>query len=817
MILFFGDVAGADRHQVGGKGYQLARLFQAGFPVPPGFIITADAFRAFCRAANLDGLFAEMMGGGDLRAVSESLQAGSDEAELAPALVAAIRDAHLSLGKKKVVVRSSALVEDGEEVSFAGQYESILNVSDEEELLAAVRRCWASLWSPGALSYLRDMIPHACIPRMAVVVQEMVQVSQAGVVFTLDPTGGFDDVVIVEAVDGSGTLLVSGEVTPYRHVVRKRDGGIESENGGLDRGRLAAVFELAQQVESWARQPQDLEWAYDQAGSLRLLQARPISQSARAQPIVRWTRDNVGEVIPGPVTPLSWSVLDPLGNHSFVRVLRRLRVSDVPTEGMFGRFYGRVYFNRTLFEAVMSRFYPSCVGWRAFPRLLRTFARAGLLLHSLPGESQEAMESISAQFLQDGCLPLENGLQGDALDQLKVWQQLEMSAMQVHLAATVMAQLLYEVLNKVLNRRCDGRITAAMLTGELTRIQSAEAGERLRTLARLIRRDDELRSLLLTAPPGDLSSHLSKTEAGRALWRRIEDFLQEYGHCAVEEFELAMPRWRDDPTMVLSALQAQVQAAEVEKKAAPGEAKQRNIAEVEKRLTWPELMVFRRLLEQTETYTAIRENLKYHLIIAHSQMRDLFLALAERLVAAGWLADREDIFHLTVDEVDALVRGALTPDEAADRVGLRRREWRAVQNIIPPSAFDQLSNGRLRPVHPSPSANADVPLLQGLAASPGSYVGPARVLRDVRGGAFLEPGEVLVASAISPGWSPLLAMAGALVTEIGGTLSHCAIISREYGLPAVLNIANATRHIETGRLVHVDGYTGTVRLLGEEE
>lgn len=781
IILTLDEASGRDH--AGGKGYTLARLRQAGFPVPPGFVVAAAA---------LD----------------------ENEGEMSPPLAAAICDAYRALGKGAVAVRSSALAEDGDAASFAGQYETFLNVSGCDALLAAVRRCWALLRSERALAYRRHLGRDESVPAMAVVVQRMVPAAQSGVSFTLDPVSGQGDVVIVEAVSGTGESLVSGQAAPDRYVVRREDAPSEIAGGLLDEKRLSAVVSLARQVEAWAARPQDVEWALDGAGRIYLLQARPITAAPRkqvfsvsegasaspetAKPGLYWTRDNVGEVLPDPVTPLSWSVLDSLGNSAFASLLRRLGVGDYPDAGLFARFYGRVYFNQTLFQGMMSRFYPSRAGWRAAPRLVVTALRALFLLWRLPAES----ERVSAAIRERGRFE----------EDLSSCRRLGVAVMEVHLAVSVMAELLYQALDKLLARWAGGTTSAAALTTGLGGVRSAEAGQALAALAEQVRQDESLRVLVLTTDPQALPARLSETEVGRAFWTRVEDFLSEHGHSAAQEFELATPRWRDDPAIILRALQASVRAGK-KSAAGPGRTRRETVAQVEKRLNWPRRVIFRRLLRWAQTFTIIRENLKYHFVIAHSRLRDLYLALADRLVASGRLGEPDDIFFLTTGQVAELAEGKLA---ASDIVASRRWAWKVEQETVPPLAFEQTGDGRLRPVslHAGPDSDG-AQLLRGFAASPGSYTGRARVLRSPTDGDGIEPGEVLVAPATSPGWAPLFLTAGALVTEIGGVLSHGAIIAREYGLPAVLNVAGATRHIRSGQLVRVDGTRGVVQLLEE--
>ncbi|HHH40855.1 MAG TPA: hypothetical protein ENK56_02480 [Chloroflexi bacterium] len=807
-------IEGAHRPRVGGKGYALSRLRQAGFPVPPGFVVTADAYRAFVAANGLGPLLAEALIADDPVAAARA-QAAFQEAEMPSEIAAAIGRAYRAMGAGPVAVRSSAVAEDGDDASFAGQYETVLEVIGEGVLLAAVRRCWASLWSARALAY-RRALGLETEPAMAVVVQRMVDAAQAGVAFTRDPVSGRRDVVVVEAVAGSGERLVSGEAKPRRYVVRREEEGTALGDGLLDGTRLAAVVRLARRVEAWAGRPQDVEWAVDRAGRVYLLQARPVTAAGPPRrAAVRWTRDNVGEVIPDPVTPLSWSVLEPLTNGAFRGVLRRLGVGQLPGR-LFARFYGRVYLNQTLFQAVMSRFYLSRAGWLALPRLAWTGLCTLRQLLRLPGEAREAGEAVRERaWLEEGMDPsvlVPVGL----LARIDGWHRLERVVMEVHLAVTTVAELLYQALDKGLSRWGDGSVTVATLTAGLTGVRSAEVGRALAELARWVRRDGDLCALVCGIPPGLLRDRLAETGPGRALWARIEAFLAEHGHGAEREFELAAPRWREDPTPLLAALQAQVRAADREIASDPIARRLAATARIERRLGPAERLLFRLLLRRAQIFTQAREDLKYHFVLAHDRLRKLYRALGVRLAAEGYLVGEEDVFFLTVEEVVELVGGGLPGEEVRRRAIGRRRMWEGYRRVVAPPAIEE-EGGRVRPVEAEGAGAGDGLLLRGLAASPGTYIGRARVVRTLEEGAGMEPGEVLIALATSPGWAPLLVAAGALVTEIGGTLSHGAIIAREYGLPAVLNVPGATRHIHTGQLVRVDGSLGTVRLLEERE
>ncbi len=835
VVCFLEEVGADAREYVGGKAYTLARLLQAGFPVPPGFVVTTTAYRAFL-AANLTA---------NDPMDDDRRQALFLEGRMPSELIAAFRLAYRVLGPGgPVAVRSSASDEDGVTFSFAGQYETVLNVTDFDGLLDAIRHCWASLDTARVESYRQRFRLGESCPAMAVLVQRMVPATLSGVAFTMDPVSGRQDVVVIEVVRGGGEALVSGQVTPRRYVISKVD--TTADVGGVMDGCLSSVVEMVQRIETWAGSPQDVEWAWVEREEplLYVLQARPVTQSADVATGRRilWTRDNVGEVIPDPVTPLSWSLLNPLGNRAFARLMHRLGAGSYPDDGLFGRFYGRVYFNQTLFQEMMERFYPSLGGWRAAPRLMMTALRVIALLLHLPAESRQALRAVRARRQVEAAEPvgLESLLIADLQTRLEIWRRLEIEVMVVHLAVSVMGELFCQAVDKLLAWWDAGEdsVNAATLTGRLKGVLSAEVGQALANIADDVWRDARLRQCVLTSPPAALATCLEEMEAGRRLLTRLSRFLEEHGHSTAQEFELAAPRWRDDPTPVFVALQAHVRyrIAASEREIPSPDPATIFTEGLERRMGILKRGVFRRVLHQARSLLAWRENLKYHFVIAHSRLRELYLALAARLVAAGCLERREDIFFLTADEIDELVDGAMIEEggtgggdgnlSCADLVCERRRQWEQDCQRPSPTACIHIqgTDRQPYPLDALPSAPATAPtsndargpLLRGVAASPGVYTGRACVLSTPGDGSRLRPGDVLIAPAVSPGWGPLLLAAGALVTEIGGVLSHGAIIAREYGLPAVLNVPDVVTCIQPGQWVQVDGSQGTVRLLEGE-
>ncbi|MBN1217457.1 MAG: hypothetical protein JXM69_00895 [Anaerolineae bacterium] len=859
-----------DVKQVGGKAKNLGRLLQAGFAAPPGFCLTIAAYHHHLAANDLVDKIASILAGSHLSDHEKANQVRHMivAADLPPDLRDAALKAyhHLTLGKSPcpVAVRSSAITEDTAQASFAGQHDSFLDVGDQETLLTNIKYCWASLWTVRSLTYRNFMRPDNPQAGLAVIVQQMVPADRAGVVFTTNPLTGAPEIVL-EAVAGLGEHLVSGQVTPDRYRVDKQTWAIievqptRGHQPILDTVELQQLAHLAVQVEDHFGQPQDIEWAQNNSHTY-LLQTRPITTLTRPHFVDTsgqldmtallnyadeansqiWTDDNVGEVIPGVVTPFSWSVLDPLGNGAFNGFLRRIGVRDYPGAGLFGRFYGRVYFNQSQFQRMMHRFYPSrmCQGHagrfrligfiRVVPALFETGLRTLFLILMLPREVERYTRAIPRQ-LKDS--PAPGVLTGQELwAEAEQWRQKGQKVLSVHLAVSILAILFYNLLDKLVSRWSNRTVETAHLVGGLPGIKSAAMGRDLAALVTQVKADAALQECLLTASPDTLADCINALPFDHHFRRRFEQFLDNHGHASLREFELAFPRWREDKTYVLTVLQGHLHAQAPGRQTASIEIQQikcRNAT----RAMWrylgigPRRFIFEILLLWTQHFSVGRENAKYTFVMVHSHLRSLYLALAGHLVAQGTLADTAEIFYLTKEEVAAFLNQKINREELARTVAHRRIEQDHYQAEVTtlPKVVEQRPDGALQPLvlhsngSPEKTDGTNRIILPGVAASPGRVTGRARVIFDPLDSTRLEHGEILVVPSTNPAWAPLLLNASALVTDIGGLLSHGAIIAREYGLPAVLNVSNATRRIRTGQLILVDGVKGVVQLFEEGE
>jgi rifampicin phosphotransferase len=846
---------------VGRKAFNLARLVQAGYPVPPGFCLTAEAFHRFWQANHL----AEIKEIQALNKGSENLKHEEimleylDRAKFPGELSRAIHEAYQALTlddpQIKVAVRSSGRMEDGAGASFAGQYDTYLNICGLEELAAGIKRVWASLLFRRAVNYTSQVNEDGQEESLPVLVQQMVHPEFSGAAFSLNPTTGLSEVVI-EAVPGLGEALVSGDQTPERYLVDRETLKVSefnpAEDGktGISKETVRDITELVLKVEQFFGCPQDVEWAVVE-GKLYLLQSRTITGLGSINRLVSngqvdmemllrrteetgseiWTDDNVGEVFPEAVTPLTWSVLEPVGNQAFQKFLIRIGINIFPASGLVGRFYGRVYFNQSQFQRLMNRFYPSRL--KRKERWSSSYIKAALALgksalHTLiwlpilPIASRKAAARMASDI--HSAPTQEINQPGSLIEEIESWSKKEAKLMEDHLSITIFASLLYALLEKIVPVWSSGRVDTASLTTGITGMKSAEMGEALAALAAAANGEPLFLACIEESPPESLQLCLEKLSPSGAFRQSFKAFLDNHGHASSQEFELAYPRWREDPLQVLARLKTHLHSRQSANNLSVQERQQLVRVQAEKEMgkvlgLSPKWVIFRILLKLVQTYSVERENLKYLFVQAHDRLRQLYLLLADKLVHSGQLLDPDDIFYLTHQEIISLQRADISPGEGSYRAAARRREYRQHVEIgeKAPRLVEQRRDGSLNPLDEADASVASmggsIRILHGVAASAGRVTGKARVIKDPEEASSLQSGEILVARSTNPSWTPLFLNAGALVTEIGGMLSHGAIVAREYGLPAVLNVKGVTGLIKNGQMITVDGHRGIVQVL----
>ena len=821
-LLPFEEITPADADRMGGKARSLAELTRAGLPVPPGFCLTADAYRRLYPR----GLDTEQP------------------------LRQAILDQYQRLGCGPVAVRSSATFEDSAGASFAGQQETVLGVEGAGALCDAIERCWRSLHGERAVAYRRKLGTPGETPAMAVVVQRMVPAEVAGVLFTRDPLDETGRRMLVEAARGLGEAVVSGRAEPDRFHIDRDSGEILERHPGreqtrrtphgeeevpperrgafcLSPGQLAELAALGRRVEQLCGAPRDIEWAFAD-GKFWLLQARPITAAgafereqvrreevgharAKADPGgTVWVRLNLAEVLPEP-TPMTWSVVRHLlsGGGAMGRMYRDFGASPDPAVGAetaFDLIAGRPYCNLSRMPRLQFRHPPAEYPFAAYredprraldPRPVLNPLRGGVMAwfrlpatvwqlvriqRRLHRAARTFADHFRAEVIPAFVAETEAAAARD-LSALRPPELVEALHREIRrtlvefgresLKPTVLADFAWDALREVLRRRLgEERLAGALVE-----------------LSRGARPD----------PGADLPAALADLRAGRL---DGDEFLRRFGHRGEQEMELSRPRWAEQPhgpERLAGRCPVPEAGGNLPMAGDPDGAWER-IAD-EAKLTAFLRGALAERVRWLRTYLGLRETAKHYLMLGYAQIRRTLVELDRRFGLSG------GIFFLTLEDLPRLLKGEDVATTIAER---RRRRSIALSLEVPPVLFSDDLDAIGRPA-PAPTEGEH---FQGVPLSAGVAEGPALVLTH--------PGEadppagpyVLVCPSTDPAWVPLFLSAKALVMETGGVLSHGAIVAREFGLPAVAGLPGVVRRLRSGQRLRVDGGRGRVTVSG---
>jgi pyruvate,water dikinase len=828
------DIRATDIDTAGGKGANLGELIAARFAVPDGYVLTAAAYRAAARAAKVDptkpGDAADR-----LRAVA-----------IPRAVAAAATEAYAALGAGKVAVRSSATAEDLPGASFAGQQDTFLDVERPDALLDAVRRCWASLWNERAVAYRAQHGIGDEGLALAVVVQRMVDASAAGVMFTADPISGRRRTVVIDAARGLGEAVVSGAVDPDHYVVNPGTGRIKvreirHERPVLTDAVVQALADVGRRIEDELGSPQDVEFAVDDDDRVWIVQSRPITtlyplpeDGSREDRV--YFSISVAQGYFDPITPMGTEpfvaigrgvggafadrrnpaaarsplimacerpfvdvtpvLRDPLGREF---LLRATSVGEARSSVVFGKLAEDPRFRsrRRLPIKSIRRIVPAILRSR-IPlyaiRLLRSPTRA---------RTRTIREIERATRLE----PRPEMTAAERLDTFEDLMRRGLPFVFPRLLGLVVAGMLsYVAVGRLLGSRAT-RDELLTLTRGLPHNPTTEMDLALWALAREIRADGPSAEWMAERTPTQLADAYGAGDAPPVVQTGLVRFLERYGFRSVGEIDLGVARWSEDPTHLLGAIanylhladDALAPDAQFEQGARDAEAMMVTLLG---RVHGPRRILLRFFLGRARALMGSRELPKFTLILRiFTPLRELLRPVGEELAALGRLERPDDVYFLTVAEARAAIDGSDThATVAAHRAAFVREQGR---RRIPRVLLSDGTDAEVALVEVIPGS------LRGSPASPGAVTGKARVIHSPRG-AQLQPGEILVAPSTDPGWTPLFLTAGGLVMEMGGMMSHGAVVAREYGIPAVVGVANVTERIATGDTITVDGSSGVV-------
>jgi rifampicin phosphotransferase len=844
LVKTLDSITAADAPLVGGKAYNCARLRQAGFPVPDGFVLLAEDASAVSHASAVE--------------LEEALRRWPEDTLFA--------------------VRSSAADEDGAGHSFAGIHETKLNVR-REAVMYAVEACKASVMSPQALAYRRTQGLSTDALKTGVLVQAMIRPVTSGVAFTINPVTGAKDELVVSASWGLGEALVAGHVEPDEFRLRKSDasrlssyiGGklyrVMSEGGvsrlaetseteraqpSLSEGQLRELAALLVRIEAHYGAPQDIEWCHDGA-QFWIVQSRPVTAAAvpaeaQAHDSVdlEWTRANAREVLPDLPSPQVLSALDDILNRAMLAYYGRLAAPVSELGPMMKSFYGRPYFNLSQFRRVclMTGSAPASVMrgmghegeikpedeeakrpplgalLRVLPDLLRiawSQLNVGRLVRRALAEIEEDMAHIAAhdpRAMSDA----------EIVAFLERWNSVTTERMTVIfvMAGVVIYETELQKICRQVGFPPERLIHTYLATGEKS--VSAQQGLDLLGLANQARSEERARDYFKHTESFD---NFREALRGTEFLRRFELFLQKYGHRGNYESDWALPRYSEEPAPLLFAVGAHVRAPECP---TPQEiiARQEREAtearrEFENKLSRAQRLFIqprvRWLLRRAKQMYVWRELCRSEMMRPPSALRPWLLLMAERFVERDLIDERDDYFFLTREEIASGVADTERAAQFRSIVAARKADLESWRNLEMPLLMRE---SELPSLLRRAAATAALPRnhlreLRGLCVSAGCVEGEVLVMRDASEFARMKRGAILVAPATDPSWTPLFTLASGVIVEVGGTLSHASTVAREYGLPALANLKDATKLLRDGDRVRLDAANGLVEILSRRE
>ncbi|MEW6619224.1 MAG: PEP/pyruvate-binding domain-containing protein [bacterium] len=873
---------------VGSKGAKLGEMKKAKFPVPPGFCITADAYEYYLQYNEIQDEIVKIVKDtfisfsslkSEAYKIKNLILSGHIPLELRNEIISAY---HKLRGY--VSIRSSATYEDLSITSSAGIYDTYLNIIGENEVLKKVVEVFASLWSERAISYREAKFSKnevtIGIPKMAVIIQQMISAQVSGIIFTSNPV---DKDLVIEGSFGLGEIIVKGKVTPDRYVINKRTLKISEKTLStkdvmiipdqspnqvsmgvleiyvpqekkdrqilLDR-EIKKLARLGLNIERYYRVPQDIEWAYNK-GKFYILQTRPVT--AIPEKVTIWSNFNWNEIIPGVLSPFTWSMLNEVIQNMIKHIMRKFGFPPVELPPIIELLYGRVYWNMnnllevfkdlSFFEEIGGKEAILAVGEKVpnfrikiilmclqifrfnIFKLLNVIYKISCIFFKMHRDIEKVYFQVRKTFDKFEKVDLSK----ISLEELLSFRILySEEAKEVMLANVLGGGLVissYQLLGKITKRWLDdkdGILQAKLIGGMLD--ETVKMDIEIWKLAQKASTSEYINSIFSERNEEEIISLLKEKGEGREFLIKLKEFLSEYGHRCSMEYDFMVPRWIEEPRFILSMIKNYLKNKVSEEGLVVNPIRHlKNKAIEQEKIILKSLeklssgifnklfpikrFIFKKAIQNLQRNHSLRETPKFYAMMLWMAARMMILEVGNRLFEEGVLLSKDDIFFLNINETRKLVKGEFSKKKALQLVTERRQEYEHNLKLKPPSIIRSDSFLTFEEEKLESSS-----YLEGVGVSPGKVTGKARIIFDINKSWNLRKGEILVVPYTDPAWTPLFLIAAGVITDIGGLLSHGAIIAREYGIPAVMGVKNGTKTIEEGRTITVDGNEGRVYL-----
>ncbi|MFL5592420.1 MAG: PEP/pyruvate-binding domain-containing protein [Ktedonobacteraceae bacterium] len=822
-VLRLSDAQAKDTRLVGGKAAHLAALLGAGFPVPDGIVITDEAFELLNKQRG--------EGQGADEGLKTKLSEDFSDAVLKKIVLFTSTNRSLSSPEEpRFAVRSSAVGEDNPRTSYAGVLVSYLNVEFAQVPHYALK-CWRSSLSDAVKSYKNILGSKFDQLRMAVVVQTMINAKVAGIAFTAHPLTLDSSKIVITMCKGLGTDAVNGRNATNDLVIERRSSGLDInasayKNTELPGDVVGHLGKTLLEIETFLGIPVDVEWAWD-GQALWILQARPITTASSgifAKDTI-WSNTNLKEVLPDIPTPATWSATSHALDHAFKQLFRAFGYNWPDSEYAVASIWGRAYMNLSRFSDAAWRLFGIAPGFiietlgGAYTRpltpegkpwvklrlsyalnLLRLWVKCNLMKGKLG--KVFAQTTDSGGVVRNRLTPQISCL--ELADLIKELQRENVTFMYYYLLLVMRAIGAYILLKKLISKQASfsaGDI-GSLLTG-LGDMPSVDMAREMISIAETALKDPGTHEWLLRKDWGSWCESL----LNERVREDIQGFLRKYGHRTVNmsELEMASPRWSEDPGTLFEAIASYcANAPDRDSFSFKAQQQRRVNKEIELIRSMPFYLRLpaRIIIAQAQYYARLRETAKSFLVHRVALGREVVRAAGRILAKNRAIIHEDDIFFLQLEDI---TRGLL-----GERADLRDTVAGA-KNLIARFKKIEPADVFIGPEPYYPQAEPDEgATLTGMSVSPGKATAAARVLHDPLETSEFAPGEVLVCPAIDSSWIPLFFFASGIVAEIGGVLSHGAIIARELGIPTVINVYGATAKITDGQKLTVDGNLGKV-------
>ncbi|WP_280771776.1 PEP/pyruvate-binding domain-containing protein [Salipaludibacillus daqingensis] len=868
-VRFLKEIGGKDFQSVGGKAANLGDMLEAQLPVPEGFVVLTDAYKLFIKENNLEEKIRKILDatvGNDIELIEKAaseIQNFIKEGVIPHQINHEIKAAFNLSGAQEVAVRSSATAEDLPGTSFAGQYDTFLNVKGEDELFHSIQACWASLWNSRAISYrLEQRIENTELAH-GVVVQRMVNAEKSGILFTANPVNGRRDQILINSSWGLGEAIVSGEVTPDQWVVDKKTGEILEELIGrkqlmtvrkvkgidtvkipdekqnvatLTHQEVKELLKLSVLAENYFGSPQDLEWAYRDE-RFYLVQSRPITslyplpekQSGKDGLRIHLNLNNYSQAMKEPFTPMGEDIIR-------VMVLDTARVFGAENRKgsdldlwWYQVVGGRIFIDITDFlrkEKSWDKFRKNDTADKdpmTTKALLQLAERnkADLINHKEAVNLLRFINLRLVKYLTGAGLKYSRGIFSPKAARNKA----------IHIAKETVKEFKEET-DKLktpeeifrfirqnshkLIQNCGNLLFYVAVSSTYIEKAKKILGNRLDDLSDLYEVEKSVPYSVTTQMGIEIlklaEQYDQKGKKPDPADEEMTSFLKKYGHRSSVELDVGVSEWREEPEYVIDLINAYIDNQNYQEginKFFEGEkeaeaAIERIKTNLRQKGYKKDARKVEKLLRDFREMFGIRELSKFVITEVFSNYRDKLIEVGTHLEEEGKLTDKLDIFFVTIDDI-------LSEEDLRQLAAENKEKYHRELKMNAPRLLTSTGES----IYSAFQESSDNSLV-GVAVSPGIYEGKVKVLETPEEGRKLDKGDILVTAGTNPSWTPLFLKIGALIMETGGPISHGSVVAREYGVPAVAGVGHARLVLKDGQIVKVNGETGVVELVEQE-